>query len=74
MFFTGRRRPSRQADSRLLLCQDNTGRRSTLLVTLDQERLVLSQRYGVAVVLTPTQAGRLRAVLRELILASDERA
>jgi hypothetical protein len=72
MFFIGRQRPRRHIDSHTLVCRDNTGRRSALLVTLDRERLLLSQPFGVAVVLTPLQAGRLRSVLRDLIVEAEQ--
>lgn len=71
MFSTKRRR---HVDARTVACRDNTGRRSRLLITFDDDHLVLSQPFGVSVVLTPLQAGQLRAGLRDLLRAADERA
>lgn len=73
MLFSRYRRPDRAIESVTLACLDNTGRRTELLIALDRQRVVLAQPYGVAVVLTPLQAGRLRAAIRDLVLSAEAR-
>jgi hypothetical protein len=73
MLFSRSRRPDRAIASVTLACLDNTGRRTELLIALDRQRLVLAQPYGVAIVLTPLQAGRLRAAIRDLVLSAEAR-
>ncbi|OZM75185.1 hypothetical protein CFN78_03225 [Amycolatopsis antarctica] len=49
-------------------CRDGDGHRTELVVTLDRERVVLGRPSGEVVVLTPLQAGRLRAAIRDLVV------
>lgn len=73
MLFSRSRRPDRAIDSITVVCRDNTGRRTELVIALDRQRVVLAQPYGVAVVMTPLQAGRLRAAIRDLVLTAEVR-
>jgi hypothetical protein len=51
--------------------RDLTGRRAELIVVGDHGRVVLVTASGETAVLTPCQAGKLRAALRDALLTQD---
>jgi len=53
-------------------CRDGNGHRTELVVALDRERVVLGRPSGEVVVLTPLEAGRLRAAIRDLVLEPEQ--
>jgi hypothetical protein len=53
-------------------CHDGSGRASELVLALDRDRLLLGKTSGEIAVLTPLEAGRLRAAIRDLVLRGDE--
>jgi hypothetical protein len=54
---------------KLIDCQDLAGRRGQLIVFNDHSRVVMVTSAGETAVLTPQQVGRLRAALRDALLA-----
>jgi hypothetical protein len=50
-------------------CRDLTGRRHALTVFVDNGHIILVPPLGDAAILSPLDAGRLRAALRDAVLA-----
>ena len=65
-----RRKPSRW----MAACRDVAARRREIIVLTTDDRVVLVFPPGEVVILKPLQAGRLRAALRDAVLALDEPA
>lgn len=51
-------------------CHDGSGRASELVLALDRDRLLLGKPSGEVAVLTPLEAGRPRAAIRDLVLGA----
>ncbi|MFB9433752.1 hypothetical protein [Streptoalloteichus tenebrarius] len=69
-------RPGDVSDDRKwsVSCRDGAGRRRDLRVAVRQGQVVLVPPSGEALVLAPLAVGRLRAALREAVLAAASEA
>ncbi|TVT61896.1 hypothetical protein FNH05_01885 [Amycolatopsis rhizosphaerae] len=69
------RRTRRKPDQWLATCRDVASRRREILILpTDDDRVALIIPPGEVAVLEPLQAGRLRAALRDALLALEEPA
>ncbi|HJQ46520.1 MAG TPA: hypothetical protein VJ870_09375 [Amycolatopsis sp.] len=55
-------------------CRDLAGRRRDMTVFISDGRVVVAAPPGEAAVLEPLEVGRLRAALRDAVMAVDQRA